>query len=106
MWWYRDRANPPSGSEPLIGVHHVSPDYFQTLRVPPEKLAFTKNGIKLRVFSPLLYKLNYLAVNAAGRRNRRLASSLGSGREMAGTRDRERRPERALLNRQQAHTSS
>ena len=34
VWWYRDRANPPAGSEPLVGVHHVSPDYFRTLGVP------------------------------------------------------------------------
>ena len=32
--WYRDRANPPEGSEPLVGVHHVSPDYFQVMGVP------------------------------------------------------------------------
>jgi predicted permease len=32
--WYRDRENPPAGSEPLVGVHHVSPDYFRVLGVP------------------------------------------------------------------------
>lgn len=32
--WHRDRENPPAGSEPLVGVHHVSPDYFRVLGVP------------------------------------------------------------------------
>jgi putative ABC transport system permease protein len=34
VFWYRDRTNPPEGSEPPVGVHHVSPDYFRTLGVP------------------------------------------------------------------------
>ncbi len=34
VFWYRDRPNAEPGTEPLIGVHHVSPDYFRTLGVP------------------------------------------------------------------------
>ncbi len=32
--WFRDRAPVPRGSEPTVGVHFVSPDYFKTLRIP------------------------------------------------------------------------
>ena len=32
--WLRDRAPVARGSEPLVGVHFVSPDYFKTLRIP------------------------------------------------------------------------
>ncbi len=32
--WFRDRPAVPEGSEPSVGVHHVSPDWFATLGVP------------------------------------------------------------------------
>jgi putative ABC transport system permease protein len=32
--WFRDRPAVPKGSEPMVGVHWVSPTYFQTMRVP------------------------------------------------------------------------
>ena len=32
--WFRDRPAVPEGSEPSIGVHMVSPDWFATLGVP------------------------------------------------------------------------
>lgn len=32
--WFRDRPAVPEGSEPLVGVHFVSPDWFATLGVP------------------------------------------------------------------------
>jgi len=32
--WFRDRPEASRGSEPLVGVHFVSPEYFKTLRVP------------------------------------------------------------------------
>lgn len=32
--WFRDRPAVPEGSEPAVGVHHVSPDWFATLGVP------------------------------------------------------------------------
>lgn len=31
--WFRDRPPVPKGSEPMVGVHWVSPAYFQTMRV-------------------------------------------------------------------------
>ena len=34
LFWYRDRANPPQGSEPIVGTYNVSPSYFKTLRIP------------------------------------------------------------------------
>ena len=32
--WFRDRPEVPAGSEPIVGIHHVSPDWFGTLGVP------------------------------------------------------------------------
>ncbi|HKP29739.1 MAG TPA: ABC transporter permease, partial [Gemmatimonadales bacterium] len=32
--WFRDRPAVPEGSEPQVGVHFVSPDWFATLGVP------------------------------------------------------------------------
>lgn len=32
--WFRDRPPVPQGSEPEVGIHHVSPDWFATLGVP------------------------------------------------------------------------
>jgi predicted permease len=32
--WFRDRPPVPEGTEPVVGVHHVSPDWFATLGVP------------------------------------------------------------------------
>ena len=32
--WFRDRDPVPEGTEPMVGVHHVSPGYFNTLGVP------------------------------------------------------------------------
>jgi predicted permease len=32
--WFRGRAAAPSGAEPNVGVHWVTPDWFRTLRVP------------------------------------------------------------------------
>lgn len=32
--WFRDRPEVPEGEEPLVGVHMVSPGWFQTLGVP------------------------------------------------------------------------
>jgi predicted permease len=32
--WFRDRPPVPEGTEPSIGVHHVSPEWFATLGVP------------------------------------------------------------------------
>ena len=32
--WFRDRPAVPEGTEPSVGVHHVSPDWFTTLGVP------------------------------------------------------------------------
>jgi putative ABC transport system permease protein len=32
--WFRGRASAPSGAEPDVGVHWVTPDWFRTLRVP------------------------------------------------------------------------
>ena len=32
--WFRDRAPVPKGSEPSVGFHFVSSDYFKTLRIP------------------------------------------------------------------------
>ena len=34
LLWYRDRANPPQGSEPIVGTYNVSPTYFKTMRIP------------------------------------------------------------------------
>jgi predicted permease len=34
LFWYRDRANPPQGSEPIVGAYYVSPSYFKTMRIP------------------------------------------------------------------------
>jgi putative ABC transport system permease protein len=32
--WFRDMPEVPKGTEPEIGMHWVTPDYFKTLRVP------------------------------------------------------------------------
>ena len=32
--WFRDRPPVPQGNEPGVGVHTVSPTYFQTMRIP------------------------------------------------------------------------
>lgn len=32
--WFRDRPEVPSGTEPTVGVHFVSPEYFKTLKIP------------------------------------------------------------------------
>jgi putative ABC transport system permease protein len=32
--WFRDRPAAPSGTEPSVGVHFVSADYFRTMRIP------------------------------------------------------------------------
>jgi putative ABC transport system permease protein len=32
--WFRDRPPVPKGSEPSVGVHWVSPRFFQTMKVP------------------------------------------------------------------------
>jgi len=32
--WFRDRPAAAAGTEPIVGVHFVSPDYFKTLRIP------------------------------------------------------------------------
>ncbi len=32
--WFRDRPPVPQGTEPEIGVHFVSPDYFKTMKIP------------------------------------------------------------------------
>jgi putative ABC transport system permease protein len=32
--WFRDRPEVACGTEPLVGVHFVSPDYFRTMKVP------------------------------------------------------------------------
>ena len=34
LFWYRDRGNPPEGSEPIVGTYYVSPSYFKTMRIP------------------------------------------------------------------------
>ncbi len=34
LFWYRDRTNPPRGSEPIVGTYYVSPSYFRTMRIP------------------------------------------------------------------------
>jgi putative ABC transport system permease protein len=34
LFWYRDRTNPPQGSEPIVGAYYVSPSYFRTMRIP------------------------------------------------------------------------
>jgi putative ABC transport system permease protein len=31
--WFRDKPPVPQGSEPLVGVHFASPDYFKTMRI-------------------------------------------------------------------------
>jgi putative ABC transport system permease protein len=32
--WFRDRPEVARGTEPLVGIHFVSPDYFKTLKIP------------------------------------------------------------------------
>jgi putative ABC transport system permease protein len=32
--WFRDRPEAPRGTEPIVGVHFVSPDYFKTMKIP------------------------------------------------------------------------
>jgi putative ABC transport system permease protein len=32
--WFRDREPVPKGTEPLVGIHFASPDYFRTMRIP------------------------------------------------------------------------
>jgi predicted permease len=34
LFWYRDRPNPPQGSEPIVGAYYVSPSNFKTMRIP------------------------------------------------------------------------
>jgi putative ABC transport system permease protein len=32
--WFRDKPPVPPGSEPFVGVHWASPDYFKTMKIP------------------------------------------------------------------------
>jgi putative ABC transport system permease protein len=32
--WFRDRPDVARGTEPVVGIHYVSPDYFKTMRIP------------------------------------------------------------------------
>ena len=32
--WFRDRPDVARGTEPFVGIHYVSPDYFKTMKIP------------------------------------------------------------------------